>query len=68
VTSREFFVYNFSKDGSQVFGIFRNTTGEGAQWQLYSVDVNSRAEKMLAPVELPASTDAMAGFNRRHIA
>ena len=63
LTSRKFSAYNFSKDGSQVFGIYSNTTGEGAQWQLYSVDVKTGAEKMLAPVDLPASADHIAGFS-----
>jgi len=29
----------------------------GAQWQLYSVDVKTGADKFLAPIDLPASTD-----------
>jgi hypothetical protein len=29
---RKFRAYNFSKDGSQVFGIFQNTSGDGALW------------------------------------
>jgi hypothetical protein len=40
----------FSKDGAQVYSIVRNTTGEGA-------------EKMLAPLDLPASTDGVAGLS-----
>ena len=44
-------------------GIERNTSGEGAQWQLYSVEVKTGADKFLGPVELPASTDAVAGFS-----
>jgi roadblock/LC7 domain-containing protein len=63
LTTRKLQVYGFSKDGSQLFGIFRNTTGDGAQWQLYSVDVRTGADKFLAPVDLPASTDSMAGFS-----
>jgi len=63
LTSRAFVAYNFSKDGTQVYGIFQNMTGEGAQWQLYSVNVNNGAEKFLAPVDFPASTAALAGFS-----
>jgi len=63
LTSLKFSVYGFSKDGRQVYGVFHNTTGEGAQWQLYSVDVASGGEKMLAPVDLPASTDTIVGFS-----
>jgi hypothetical protein len=36
----------------QVYGIVRNTTGEGAEWQLYAIDVKTGAEKMLAPLDL----------------
>jgi eukaryotic-like serine/threonine-protein kinase len=63
LTSRTLDAYTFSKDGSQVFGIFQNTTGEGAQWQLYSVNVKTGAEKYLAPVHLPASASSIAGFS-----
>ena len=53
----------FSKDGAQVYGIVRNTMGEGAEWQLYAIDVKTGAEKMLAPLDLLASTDGVAGFS-----
>ena len=36
LTSRKFQAFNFSKDGSCLYGIFQNTTGTGAQWQLFS--------------------------------
>jgi Tol biopolymer transport system component len=63
LTARKLLAFAFSRDGAQVYGVLRNTTGEGAQWQLYSVDVKTGAEKMLAPVDLPASTDSIAGFS-----
>jgi hypothetical protein len=63
LTARKLLAFAFSKDGAQVYGVLRNTTGEGAQWQLYSIDVKTGAEKMLAPVDLPASTDSIAGFS-----
>jgi Tol biopolymer transport system component len=63
LTSRQFQAYNFSKDGSYLYGIFQNTTGTGAQWQLYSVNVKSGAETLLAPVDLPASVDRVSGFS-----
>jgi len=63
LTERKLQVYGFSKDGSQLYGIFRNTTGDGAQWQLYSVDVKTGADRFLAPIDLPASTDSLAGFS-----
>jgi Tol biopolymer transport system component/predicted Ser/Thr protein kinase len=63
LTSRKFLAYNFSKDGGTLYGVFQNTTGNGAQWQLYSVNVKSGAEKFLAPIDLPASVDRIAGFS-----
>jgi Tol biopolymer transport system component len=63
LTARKLPVFAFSKDGAQVYGILRNTTGEGAQWQLYSIDVKTGADKMLAPIDLPATTDNIAGFS-----
>lgn len=55
--------YGFSKDGRTLNGIFNNTSAGGAEWQLDSVDVKTGAEKMLAPVDLPASANAVAGFS-----
>ena len=63
ITARKLLAGGFSKDGAQVYGIVRNTTGEGAEWQLYAIDVKTGAEKMLAPLDLPASTDGVAGFS-----
>ena len=63
LSSRKFLVYGFSKDGTQVYGVFQNTTGNGSQWQLYSVNVKSGAEKFLAPIDIPASVDRIAGFS-----
>ena len=51
------------EDGTQFYGVFQNTTGNGAQWQLYSVNVKTGAEKFLAPIDLSASVDRMAGFS-----
>lgn len=63
LSKRTFAAYGFSRDGSQIYGIFLNTTGQGAQWQLFSVNVNTGAERFLAPVDLPASADSLAGFS-----
>jgi Tol biopolymer transport system component len=63
LTSRKFVAYGFSRDGTEVFGVFHNTAGAGAQWQLYSLNVKTGAEKLLAPVDLPASANDMAGFS-----
>ncbi len=41
LTARDLLAFAFSKDGSQVYGIIHNPTGEGAQWQLYSIDVKT---------------------------
>ncbi|HYM10323.1 MAG TPA: protein kinase, partial [Bryobacterales bacterium] len=54
LTAHNLLAFAFSKDGAQVYGIVRNTTGQGAQWQLYSIDVKTGADKMLAPLDLPA--------------
>jgi hypothetical protein len=63
LTARNLKVFAFSKDGAQVYGIFRNTTGDGAEWQLYSVEVKTGAEKLLSAVDLPASTADITGFS-----
>jgi eukaryotic-like serine/threonine-protein kinase len=63
LTPRRLWVFGFSKDSRQLFGIERNTSGDGPQWRLYSVDVKTGADKFLAPVDLPASADAIQGFS-----
>lgn len=63
LSARKFSVYGFSKDGAQVIGVLRDRSGKGAQWVLYSVDVRTGAERVLGPVELPASVDSIAGFS-----
>jgi Tol biopolymer transport system component/predicted Ser/Thr protein kinase len=63
LTSRKFGAYSFSRDGSQVYGIFQNTTGKGAEWQLYAVNVKAGAEKFVTAVDFPDSTGLPAGFS-----
>jgi WD40 repeat protein len=63
LTDRTLLAFAFSRDGAQLYGIVRNTAGEGAQWQLYSIDVKTGAGKMLAPLDLPASTNEISGFS-----
>jgi serine/threonine protein kinase len=63
LTARQLQTYGFSRDGRQLLGIFRDTTGTGAQWQLYSVDVRTGADTFLGAIDLPASTDSLAGFS-----
>jgi eukaryotic-like serine/threonine-protein kinase len=62
LTRRNFGVYGFSRDGKSVFGILHNTGGDGQEWQLYSIDVASGAEKMLGALEFPPTVNAVAGF------
>ena len=63
LTRRKFKAYNFSRDGSEVFGVFQNTPSEGAQWQLYAVSVRTGAERFLAAVDLPLSASTVVGFS-----
>ena len=63
LTARSLLAFAFSKDGARVYGIVHNTTGEGAQWQLYSIDVKTGADQMLAPLDLPVSTGSISGFS-----
>ena len=55
--------YAFSKDGKQVYGIYRNTTGQGPQWQLHSIDVKGETDKMIAALDFPVSTSTAIGFS-----
>jgi Tol biopolymer transport system component len=63
LTSRKFATYGFSREGGTVYGILQNTAGEGNQWQLYGIDVQTGAEKLIAPVHLPVSTGSVLGFS-----
>jgi len=63
LTIRQLLACNFSTDGNQVYGIFHNTTGEGAEWQLYAVKVKTGTEKLLTPVDFPPATGMLAGFS-----
>ncbi len=63
LSSRHFAAYGFAKDGGHAYGIFHNTTGTGPQWQLYDVNVTTKAEKLVAPVELPPSTGRIGNLS-----
>ena len=63
LTPRKFVVYNFSKDGGTVYGVLENTGSDGAQWQLYSVNVGTGTEKLLGSIDLPQSIATLAGFS-----
>jgi Tol biopolymer transport system component len=62
LTSRKFMAYGFSKDGGTVYGVLDHP-GAGARWQLYSVNVRTGTEKLLAAIDLPQSTGRLAGFS-----
>lgn len=62
-SSRQLSPFRFTKDGRQIVGIFHNTGGAGAEWQIYSIEAATGAEKMLGILDLPASVQAIAGFS-----
>jgi eukaryotic-like serine/threonine-protein kinase len=63
LTSRRFEAWDLSRDGSQVYGIFHNSTGTGAEWQLYSVNVASGVEKFQTAVDFPPATTELIGLS-----
>ncbi len=63
LTAHNLLAFAFSKDGARVYGVVRNTAGEGALWQLHSIDVKSGADRLLAPLDFPAYTANIAGFS-----
>ncbi len=63
LTALNFQTYAFSKDGKQVYGIYRNTTGQGPPWQLHSIDIKGDTDKMIAALDFPVSTSTAIGFS-----
>jgi len=63
LTSRQFEAWDLSRDGSQVYGIFHNSVGTGAEWQLYSVNVASGVEKFQTAVDFPSATTGLLGLS-----
>jgi dipeptidyl aminopeptidase/acylaminoacyl peptidase len=63
LTSRRFEAWDLSRDGSHVYGIFHNSAGTGAEWQLYSVNVASGVEKFQAAVDFPPTTTGLVGLS-----
>jgi len=63
LTARTLLAFAFSKDGAQVYGVVRNTEGQGALWELHSIDVKTGADRLLAPLDFPAYTANIAGFS-----
>ena len=46
-----------------MLGVYRNTSGSGAQWPLWSVEVATRRERLVADLDLPASAMGLTGFS-----
>jgi len=63
LTDRNLQAYAFSKDGKQVYGIYRNTTGEGPPWQLHLIGIKGDTDKMIAALDFPVSTNTAIGFS-----
>ncbi len=63
LTARNLQAYAFSRDGQQVYGIYRNTTGEGPQWQLHLIGIKGGTDKMIAALDFPVSTSTAIGFS-----
>jgi len=53
----------FSRDGREVLSIYRNTSGDGAHWQLWAVDVGTGRERLVTGVDLPDATQQVMGFS-----
>jgi hypothetical protein len=53
----------FSRDGRQVLILQRNIDASGAAWLLRAIDVASGAIRVLADIDLPATTGNVAGFS-----
>ncbi len=63
LSSRRFMVYDFSKDGSRVYGIFHNAIDPNREWQLYEVSVTTGAEKLVSSLDLPPASARLSGFS-----
>jgi Tol biopolymer transport system component/tRNA A-37 threonylcarbamoyl transferase component Bud32 len=63
LSSRRFTVYDFSKDGRRVYGIFHNATDPNREWQLYEVSVTTGAEKLVSSLDLPPASARLSGFS-----
>jgi Tol biopolymer transport system component len=63
LSSRRFMVYDFSKDGRRVYGIFHNTTDPNREWQLFEVSVTTGAEKLVSSLDLPPASARLSGFS-----
>jgi len=41
----------------------RNTSADGARWQLWAVDIATGRERLVAGVDVPDSADQVLGFS-----
>jgi Tol biopolymer transport system component len=62
-SSRRFMAYGFSRGGEQVIGVFHNAAPDQPEWELYSVDVKTGAEKRLASIRMPPNIGEVAAFS-----
>ena len=53
----------FSRDGRSVIQLERNSSGVGAPWRLWSTDVETGADRLLADVPVPETAGDVAGFS-----
>jgi Tol biopolymer transport system component len=55
--------FGFSRDGRAVLFLEQNISGAGAPWRLFSIDVATGAERLVADVGLPPTAGDAAGFS-----
>jgi eukaryotic-like serine/threonine-protein kinase len=63
LSSRRLAVYDISRDGRRVYGIFHNTSDPDREWQLYEVSMTTGAEKLLSSLDLPPASARLSGFS-----
>lgn len=62
-TTRRQSSVGFSKNGRELLSLMNDTSGTGAPWQLWAIDVATGRERQLAIVDLPVATDVVVGFS-----
>jgi hypothetical protein len=55
--------FGFSRNGQTVLYLEQNTTGAGAPWRLWAIDVATGAERVITDVLLPPTAGDAAGFS-----
>lgn len=53
----------FARDARSLIYLEQNTGGEGAPWRLWSIDVTTGDERLVADVSLPPTAGDVAGFS-----